>query len=70
MVAHWGDLLVTGLLATVSVASICGQVVTRGILVPPVTQNNSSIRLPCATVFPPCVILQILTPSGSRFLVK
>ena len=41
MVAHGRDLLVTGLLATVSVASVCGQVVTRGILVPPGTQNNS-----------------------------
>ena len=42
MVAHWGDLLVTGLLAAVSVASVCGQVFTRGILVPPGTQNNSA----------------------------
>ena len=41
MVAHWGDLLVTGLLATVSVASVCGQVFTRGILVPPGIQNNN-----------------------------
>ena len=40
MFAHWGDLLVTGLLATVSVAFVCGQVFTRGKLVPPGTQNN------------------------------
>ena len=40
MVAHWGDQLVTGLLAAVSVAFVCGQVFTRGILVPPGTQNN------------------------------
>ena len=44
MVAHWGDLLVTGLLATVSVPSVCGQVFTREILVPPGTQNNSSVK--------------------------
>ena len=41
MVAHWVDLLFTGLLATVSVASVCGQVVIRGVLVPPGTQNNT-----------------------------
>ena len=40
MVAHWGDLLVAGLLAAVSVASVCSQVFTREILVPPGTQNN------------------------------
>ena len=42
MVAHWGDLLVAGLLAAVSVASVCGQVFTSGILVPPGTQNNNT----------------------------
>ena len=41
MVAPWGDLLVTGLLATFSVASVFGQVFTRRILVPPGTQNNT-----------------------------
>ena len=43
MVAHWGDLLVTGLLAAVSVASVCGRVFTRGVLVPPGTQNNEGM---------------------------
>ena len=43
MVAHWVDLLVTGLLDTVSVAYVCGQVVTRGVLVPPGTQNNTPL---------------------------
>ena len=43
MVAHWGKLLVTGLLDTVSVASICGQVFTRGVLVTFGTQNNTLI---------------------------
>ena len=42
MVAHWGNLLVTGLLAAVFVASVCRQVFTRGVLVPPGTQNNIS----------------------------
>ena len=41
MVAHGGNLMVTGLLATVSVAYVCGMVVTRGVLVPPGTQNNT-----------------------------
>ena len=45
MVAHWSDLLVTGLLATVSVASVCGQVFTKGVLVQPGTQNNKDIYL-------------------------
>ena len=44
MVAYWGDLLVSGLLAAVSVASVCGQVFSRGILVPPGTQNNSQMK--------------------------
>ena len=40
MFAHGGNLMVTGLLATVSVGYVCGMVVTRGVLVPPETQNN------------------------------
>ena len=43
MVAHWDDLLVTGLSDTVSVASVGGQVFTRGILVPPGTRNNTPL---------------------------
>ena len=43
MVTHGGDLMVTGLLATVSVAYVCGMIVTRGVLVPPGTQNNSDL---------------------------
>ena len=46
MVAHDGNLMVTGLLATVSVAYVCGVVITRGILVPPRTQNNKRKQQP------------------------
>ena len=43
MVAHGGYMMITGLLAIVSVAYICGMVVTRGVLVPPGTQNNTPL---------------------------
>ena len=45
MVTHGDELMVTGLLDTVSVAYVCGMVVTRGILVPPGTQNNTRFLL-------------------------
>ena len=43
MVAHGEDLVVTCLLATVSVAYVCGMVVTRVVVVPPGTQNNTPL---------------------------